>query len=66
MQEQFQARLNELSMQLQQAQTRLCQANADIHTIGGAMQEVRYWLNKLEQETKEADKVDDAKDANKQ
>jgi len=66
MQEQFQARLKELTIQLQQAQSRLQQANADVIAISGAMQEIMYWQNKLEQEAKEADRVDDEKNANKQ
>lgn len=41
-------RLNELNIQLQQAQGRLQQANADAIAISGAIQEVSYWISKEE------------------
>ena len=42
-------RLKELEVQLQQAQIRLQQANADVIAISGAMQEVKYWMNKIKE-----------------
>ena len=41
-------RLKELDLQRQKAITRLQHANADIIAIDGAIQEVNYWLKKLE------------------
>ena len=54
--EQFNDRLKTLDAQLQQAQNRLQQANADVIAISGALQEVGYWIKQLEE--KEADGVD--------
>jgi len=54
--EQFKDRLKILNAQLQQAQNRLQQANADVIAISGALQEVGYWIKQLKE--KEADEVD--------
>jgi prefoldin subunit 5 len=46
-------RLKELQKQFQNAQNRADQAMADMNTIDGAMQEVQYWIKKLEENEKE-------------
>jgi len=45
--EQLEERLVVLNSQLQDAQKRLEQAISDANAIGGAIQEVRYWLEKV-------------------
>lgn len=44
----LEARLEFLNTQLQDAQKRMEQAMSDANAISGAMQEVRYWISKLE------------------
>jgi hypothetical protein len=45
-------RLSELQKQIQSAQIRLQQAQADVYAISGAIQEVNYWLGKIKKDTK--------------
>ena len=41
-------RLNLLNAQLQDTQKKIEQAMADMNAIGGAIQEVNYWINQME------------------
>lgn len=49
----FKYRLKELGIQHQQAILRMQQATSDMHAIDGAIQEVNYWISKLESEANE-------------
>ena len=46
--EQLQERLELLTTQLQDAQKRMEQAISDANAIGGAIQEIRYWISRAE------------------
>jgi hypothetical protein len=47
---QLKARLKDLEVQRYEAQMKMQQAAADMQAISGAIQEVNYWLGKLEKE----------------
>ena len=46
--EQLEERLATLNAQLQDAQKRIEQAISDANAIGGAIQEIRYWISRAE------------------
>lgn len=59
--EQFTERLTVLQEQLKSAGARLQQANADIIAISGAMQEVKYWIDRLDELSREGEEERDDK-----
>lgn len=59
--EQFKERLTALQKQLDSAGARVQQANADVIAISGAMQEVKYWIDRLDELSREGEEERDDK-----